>query len=151
MIIFAFGGALPYPKVLPIVIQIKCQKETVMQPKNLAREYYGDKKLKERDVRPTKLVDLEGIAIHHNMNIMLYEPKKDRGKDGGSVWQLFYGKIQHKNAMPTINIGLLGSIVFTSKRCMYFASDESVKVVGRDFFFQARCKDNEGNGLIRFL
>ena len=62
---------------------------------DLAREYYGDNKLKRRDVRPTKLVDFEGIARHHNVNIMLYEPKKDRGKDAGSIWWLVYGKIQH--------------------------------------------------------
>ena len=37
-----------------------------------------DKNLKKRDVRPTKLVNFEGIARHHNVNIMLYEPKKDR-------------------------------------------------------------------------
>ena len=43
----------------------------------LAREYYGDKNLKKRDVRPTKLVDFEGIAKRHNVNIMLYEPKKN--------------------------------------------------------------------------
>ena len=50
----------------------------------LACEYYGDKKL--RDVKPTELVvDFEGIARHHNVNIMLYEPKKDRGKNAGSV------------------------------------------------------------------
>ena len=63
---------------------------------NLAREYYGDKKLKKRDLRPTKLVDFEGIAKHHNMNIMFYEPKKDKGKNAGSVWRLVCGKIQHK-------------------------------------------------------
>ena len=45
---------------------------------NLAREYYGDNKLKKRDVRPTKLVDFEGIAKHHNVNIKFYEPKKGR-------------------------------------------------------------------------
>ena len=33
MIIFAFGGALPYTKDLPVVKQINCQKETVMQPR----------------------------------------------------------------------------------------------------------------------
>ena len=47
--------------------------------KNLARECYDDKKLKKRDVRPTKLVDFSGIARYHNVNIMLYEPNKDRG------------------------------------------------------------------------
>ena len=54
---------------------------------NLAREYYYDKNLKKRDVRPTKLVALEGIARHQSVNIMLYEPRKGRGKDAGSVWQ----------------------------------------------------------------
>ena len=80
--------------------------------KNLSREYYGDKNLKKRDMRPSKLVDFEGIARHHNVNIMLYEPKKDREKDAGSVWQLFYGKNQHKNGLPTINMGLLGGNCF---------------------------------------
>ena len=83
---------------------------------NLVREYYGDKNLKKRDVRPTKLTDLEGIAKHHNMNIMLYEPKKDKGKVAGSVWRLVYGKIQHKNDLPTINIGLLGGHCFYIKK-----------------------------------
>ena len=59
---------------------------------NLAREYYGDNNFKKRDVRPTKLVDFEGIARHCNVNIMVYEPKKDMGKDAGSIWQLVYGK-----------------------------------------------------------
>ena len=53
--------------------------------KNLAREYYGDKNLKKRDVKPTKLVDFEGTARHHNVNIMLYEPREHRGQDAGSV------------------------------------------------------------------
>ena len=44
---------------------------------SLACEYYGDKNLKKKDVRPTKLVDFEGIARHHNVNIMLHERKKD--------------------------------------------------------------------------
>ena len=29
------------------------------------------------NVMPTKLVDFEGIAKYHNVNIMLYVPKKD--------------------------------------------------------------------------
>ena len=74
---------------------------------DLAREYYGDSKLKRKDVRPTKLVDFEGIAKHHNLNIMLYESKKGRGKDAGSIWRLVCGKIQHKNDLPTINMRLL--------------------------------------------
>ena len=82
---------------------------------NLAREYYGDDNLKKSDVRLTKLVDFEGIAKHPNVNIMLYEPKKDKGKNVGSVWQLVYGKTQHKNGLPTINIGLFGGHCFYIK------------------------------------
>ena len=70
---------------------------------DLAREYYGDNKLKRKNVKPTKLVDFEGIAKHNNVSIMLYEPKKDRGKDAGSIWRLVHGKIQHKNDLFTIN------------------------------------------------
>ena len=75
------------------------------------REYYGDKNLKKRDVRPTKLVDFEGNAKHCNANITLYEPKKD----AGSVWQLVYGKTQYKSDLPTINMGLLGGHWFYIK------------------------------------
>ena len=93
----------------------RVQERNCDAAKNLAVEYYGDKNLKKRDVRPTKLVDFEGIARHHNVNIMLYEPKKDRGKDAGSVWWLVYGKIQHKNDLPTINMGLLRGHCFYIK------------------------------------
>ena len=80
---------------------------------NLAPEYYGDNKLKRKDTRPTKPVDFEGIARRHSLNIMLYEPKIDRGKDSGSIWRLVYGKIQRKNGLPTVNKGLLGG------HCLY--------------------------------
>ena len=56
----------------------RVQKRNSNAALNLAREYYGDNNLKKRDVRPTKLLDFEGIARHHNVNIMLYEPKKHR-------------------------------------------------------------------------
>ena len=79
---------------------------------NLAREYYGDNKLKKRDARPTKLVDSEGIARHHNVNIMLYEPKKN----AKSIWRLVYGKIQYKSDLPTINMVLLGGHCFYIKK-----------------------------------
>ena len=35
---------------------------------NLAREYYCVNRLKRKDVRPTKLIDFEGIAKQHNVN-----------------------------------------------------------------------------------
>ena len=57
-------------------------------------------------MKPTKLVDFEGIAKRHNVIVMFYEPKKDKGKNAGSVWRLVYGKLQHKRDLPTINLGL---------------------------------------------
>ena len=75
--------------------------------------------LKRKYVGPTKLVDFEDfedIAKHPNVNIMLYEPKKDRGKDAGSIWWLVYGKIQYKNDLPTVNIGLLRGHCFYIKK-----------------------------------
>ena len=83
---------------------------------NLACEYYGDDNLKKRDVRPTRLLDFEGIVKHHNVNIMSYEPKTGKGKDAGSIWPLVYGKIQHKSDLPTINMGLLGGHFFYIKK-----------------------------------
>lgn len=35
--------------------------------------------------RPKKLVNFEDIARHCNVNIMLYELKKETGKDAGST------------------------------------------------------------------
>ena len=56
----------------------RVQERNCDEAKNLARENYGEKNLKKRDVRFTKLVDFEGIAKHCNVNIMLYKPRKDR-------------------------------------------------------------------------
>ena len=50
------------------------------------------------------------------MNIVLYELKKDRGKDAGSIWWLVYGKIQHENEFLTINMGLLRGHCFYIKK-----------------------------------
>ena len=63
-------------------------------------------------MRPTSLADFEGIARHYNVNIMVYGPKKN----ARSVWQLVYGKIQHKSDLPTINMGLLGGYCFYIKK-----------------------------------
>ena len=57
-------------------------------------------------MRPTKRVYFGGIARHGNVDIMLFEPKKGRGKGTGSIWRLDYGKTQqHENNLPTINMG----------------------------------------------
>ena len=50
------------------------------------------------------------------VNIILHEPKKDRGKDARSTWQLIYGKTQQKNKLPTINMRLLGDHCFYIKK-----------------------------------
>ena len=67
-------------------------------------------------MRPTKPVDFEGIAKHHITNIMLHEPKRDSGKDAGSIWWLVYDKIQCKSDLPTGNMGLLGGHCFYIKK-----------------------------------
>ena len=82
-------------------------------------------------MRPTKLVDFEAIARHHNVNIILYESKKDRGKDAGSIWRLVYGKIQHKNDLPTINMGILGCHCFYIKKMDVLVGNGNVKGVRR--------------------
>ena len=87
------------------------QKRNCNAALGLAREYYGDNKLKKRDVRPTRLVDYEGIAKHHNVNIMLHKPKRN----ARSVWRLVYGKIQHNSDLTTINMGLLEGHCFYIK------------------------------------
>ena len=84
----------------------RVQKRNCKAALNLAREYCGDNKLKQKDMRPTKFVEFEGIVRHHYVSIMLYERKEDRGKDARSIWRLVYSKIQHKNDLPLINMGL---------------------------------------------
>ena len=82
------------------------------------REYYGDNKLKEKDVRPAILVDFEGIAKHHNVNIMLYEPKKDRGKDAGSMCWLPMVRFNVKGISPQLTWDYWVVTAFTLKRWM---------------------------------
>ena len=91
------------------------QKRNCEAALNLVREYYGDTVLKKKDVRPTKLADFEGISKYHNVNIMLYEPKKDSRKDAGSIWRLVYDKVQYKNNLPSVSMGLLGDHCFYTK------------------------------------
>ena len=49
---------------------------------NLARDYYGNNKLKRKDVRPTKLIDLR--VLQSNTTSISYEPKWDSENDAGS-------------------------------------------------------------------
>ena len=114
----AFGDNPCEWRCLVIYKRLACGEKYRVQERNcdaalgLAWEYYGDNNLKKRDVRPTKLVDFEGITRHHNGNIMLYEPKKN----AGSGWRLVYGKVQYKNDLSTINMGLLGGHCFYIKK-----------------------------------
>ena len=85
------------------------EKKTCTAALELAREYYGDRSLTKAGVRATKLIDFEGIAKRHNVNIMLYEPKQKE------IWRLVYGKIQFKKELPTLNIGLLDGHCFYIK------------------------------------
>ena len=79
---------------------------------NLAREYYGDNNLKKWDVRPTKRLDFEGIARHRNVNIMLYELKKDR-REGCRIYMavsLRQGPAQKQSARK--KHGIIGRSLF---------------------------------------
>ena len=78
----------------------------------LAREYYENNKLKRKDVRATKLVDLEGIAKKFNINIRVYEPKENSAK---APWRLVYGHNQYKEKLDTINLGMLDGHCFYIK------------------------------------
>ena len=83
---------------------------------NLAREFYSDNKLKRKDVRATKLVDFEGIAKHLNVNIMLYEPSKESGKDAGKIWRVVMVKPNTKTLFQQLTWACLKGIVFISTR-----------------------------------
>ena len=69
----------------------------------MAREYYGNDKLKRQDVRATRLVDFEGIAKKFSINIRVYEPKKNSEK---TPWRLVYGQNQYMEKLDTINLGI---------------------------------------------
>ena len=40
------------------------------------------------------MIGLCRTTKHHKGHILLYEPKKDSGKDTGSIWRLVSGKSQ---------------------------------------------------------
>ena len=92
---------------------------------NLAREYCGENKLKWKNLRLTRRVDFEGIARHQNVNIMLYEPKKN----ARSVWQLVFGKIQHKKWLAHNRYGTIeGSLVLQEEDKLKHVLNSSKKV-----------------------
>ena len=69
---------------------------------DLAREYHDDNKW-----------GLQNLLILRHCKTSKCEyyvvwTKEGRGKDAGSIWRLVYSKIQNKNDLLTINMGLLG-------------------------------------------
>ena len=97
--------------------------------KRLARgeKNHVQKRNCDASLDPTRLVDYEGIAKHHNVNIMLHEPKKN----ARSVWRLVYGKIQHNSDLSTINMGLLEGHCFYIKKMDVLCGRWECKGVGR--------------------
>ena len=75
-------------------------EDTTRKALKLARDFYDNQKLKTSEVRPTKLIDFEGIAKMFSVNIRLYEPKDQ------NVWKLVFGKDQFKPNLPCVDIGL---------------------------------------------
>ena len=77
--------------------QKRPEEDTSRDALRLARDFYGNPKLKSQEVRPTRLVDFEKIAKHFDINIRLpvFEPKKDSQE----VWKFVYGMGQ----APKIN------------------------------------------------
>lgn len=53
-------------------------EDTNRKALKLARDFYSNPALKVADVRATKLVDFEGIAKRHSINIRLCEPKNQK-------------------------------------------------------------------------
>ena len=64
--------------------QQRPEEGTTREALNLAREFYNQPKLQVRDIRATKLVDLENMALKFKVNIRLYEPKYQ------STWKLVF-------------------------------------------------------------
>ena len=119
MIIFEFGGALPFTK------RLACGEKNRVQGRNCDAA----------------------------KNVRFLAAKEDKGKDAGSVWQLVYGKTQHKNNMTTINMGLLGGHCFyikemdvLCKRWMYIASDGCRQIFTRNENLIRHLKDERCTG-----
>ena len=76
------------------------EEDTTRKALNFARTFYNQPKLRVRDVRATKLVDFENIALKFKVNIRLYEPKNQL------TWKLVFGQNQFKSSLPNVDIGL---------------------------------------------
>ena len=88
-------------------------ERTTREALKLAREYYENDKLARKDVRPTRLVDFEGIAKKLKINIRVYEPKSDTKE---TSWMLVFGKNRYKARLDTINLGMFKGHCFYIKK-----------------------------------
>lgn len=61
-----------------------------------ARVYYGEPKLKQEDVRCLKLIEMESIAKHFNLNIRVSEPAKSH-HDKQQKGELFMDRTNARN------------------------------------------------------
>ena len=113
----------------------------------LAREYYGNDKLKRQDVRPTRLVDFEGIAKKFSINIRVYEPKKNLEK---APWRLVYGQKQYKEKLDTINLGMFGGHCFYIKNmdvlCQNWVCKGCKQIFKQSNNLTSHLKDSSCNG-----
>ena len=67
---------------------------------NLAQEFYDQPNLRVSDVRPTKLIDFENIALRFRVNIRLYKSVNQL------VWMLVLGQVHHRSSLPNVDISL---------------------------------------------
>ena len=86
----------------------------ILEALNLAREYYGNPKLKREDVRATRLVGMKGISKKFDINIRIFEQRMNSEK---APWRLVYGHNQYrKGRKDDINLGMLAGHCFYIKK-----------------------------------
>ena len=114
----------------------------------LAREYYGNPKLKRENVRATKRVDMEGISRKFNINIRIFEPKTNSKK---APWRLVYGHNQYrKTRKDDIDLGMLDGHCFYIKSLDVLTQSWECEVCRQSFTLReylTRHKENECEGV----
>ena len=76
---------------------------------DLSRKFYKNLNLRVCDVRLTKLIDFENIALRFEANIKLYKPIAH------SVWKLVFGRVQSRRSVPNVTTGLCQGHCFSIK------------------------------------
>ena len=107
------------------------EKRTTREALALAREYYENPNLKRRDVRATKLVDMEGITRKFKINLRIFEPRTNSEK---APWRLVYGQNQcRKRRKDDINLGMLSVHCFYIKKMDFLTQSWECEVCGHLF------------------